>query len=334
VRRVFSFKGEGGRRKTEGHLGLTSLSQRLLGLFISLLPAPPPPRRPIFPQLPSSPAPQLLLLAAVLLLSCTSVPKQLPATSARWVSLSPSMTEVLFAVGAGPEVAGVCAPASFPPEAGRLPVVASWEQLDVERILALRPRTCFTVEGMQAPQGLASLRRLGVEVVQYPVRSLDDLWACIEDTGRRTGHAEQGRALAGALRERAARAVAGRSGPARRALVVVGLDPLVAAGPRTFISDVLRAGGYVNALQGGGDAYPVLSLESLAAADPEVLVFPEGELSVASCDALTDRATSLTHHRVQGVTIPADLLVRPGPRTVEAVERLAAAGGHDGGGAP
>jgi iron complex transport system substrate-binding protein len=244
------------------------------------------------------------------------------------------MTEVLFAVGAGPEVVGVCAPASFPPEAGRLPAVASWEQLDVERILALQPRACFTVEGMQAPQGIASLRRLGVEVVQYPVRSLDDLWACIEDTGRRTGHPEQGKGLADALRTRVAKAVAGHPGPAVRALVVVGLDPLVAAGPKTFISDVLRAAGYVNVLEGGGDAYPVLSLESVAAADPEVLVFPEGELPTSRCDDLRDRLTRLTHHGVLGVTVPADLLVRPGPRTVDAVERLAAARGRREGGAP
>jgi iron complex transport system substrate-binding protein len=244
------------------------------------------------------------------------------------------MTEVLFAVGAGPEVVGVCAPASFPPEAGRLPVVASWEQLDVERIVALQPGACFTVEGMQAPQGLASLSRLGVEVVQYPVRTLDDLWTCIEDAGRRTGHAEQAKALAGALRGRVAKAAAGRSGPAERALVVVGLDPLVAAGPKTFIADLLRAAGYANAISGGGDAYPVLSLESVAAADPGVLVFPEGELPPSACDALRERLNGLLHHGVRGVAVPADLLVRPGPRTAEAVEILAATRDHPRGGAP
>lgn len=264
-------------------------------------------------------------LALALLLACAPAPLAPPATPDRWVSLSPSMTEVLYAVGAGPEVVGVCAPADYPPEAAKVTAVASWEQLDVERIVALRPRACFTVEGMQSPQGIASLRRLGVEVVPYPMRSLEDLWACIEDAGRRTGHEIQGRSLAEALKARVTRAGAGRTGTRPRALVVVGIDPLVAAGPRTFIADLVRAAGYADAVQGVGDAYPVLSLESVAAAAPDVLIFPEGELPARACEDLVVRTASLVRHPVRAVAVPADLLVRPGPRTAGAVERLAQA---------
>jgi ABC-type hemin transport system substrate-binding protein len=239
------------------------------------------------------------------------------------------MTEILFAVGAGPEVVGVCAPASYPPEASSLPVVASWERLDVERILSLRPSACFTVDGMQAPQALDSLNRLGVEVVSYPMRSLGDLWDATEDVGRRTGHPREAEALAHSLRERVARAGRGVPEAPHRALVVVGLDPLVAAGPGSFLSDLLRASGYVNALQGSGDAYPVLSLESVAAAKPEILVFPEGELPPSQCSSLALETGRLTGRPVRSLSVPADLLVRPGPRTAEAVELLARARGTE-----
>ena len=243
----------------------------------------------------------------------------------RWISLSPSMTEILFAVGAGPEVAGVCAPATFPPQAATLPTVAAWERLDVERVLALTPSACFTLEGMLSPQSLDSLRRLGVEVDTFSIRSLEDLWACMESVGRRTGHERQAREVVTGLKDRVAKAGADLSGPLRRTLVVVGLDPLVAAGPGSFISAVLRAAGYGNALRGVGDAYPVLSMEAAAAAGPEVILFPEGEISAQTCARFVADLSRLTAKPLQSIAIPADLLVRPGPRTADAVEMLAAA---------
>ena len=77
----------------------------------------------------------LLILFSVLsalLLSCSAPPKRRRG----WVSLSPSVTEILFAIGAGEEVDGVCSPADYPPAAGRLPRVASWQKVDVEAIVA------------------------------------------------------------------------------------------------------------------------------------------------------------------------------------------------------
>ena len=133
--------------------------------------------------------------------------------------------------------------------------------------------------------------------------------------GRGTAHraCEQGSALAEALRERAAKAVAGRSGPARRALVVVGLDPLVAAGPESFSADVLRSAGYVNALEGGGDAYPVSPWKRSRRPTRRSWSSPTERFPVVRLCALRDRAIALAAPRSPGVAIPADLLVRPGP---------------------
>ena len=232
------------------------------------------------------------------------------------------MTEILFAVGAGPEVAGVCAPASFPPEASALPAVASWDRLDVERVFALRPTCCFTVEGMQPPHSLGALKRLGVEVVIYPMTSLDDLWACVEAVGKRTGHAAEGREVAAGLRARVAAAGKGLEGPPRRALVVVGLDPVVAAGPGSFLNDVLKAAGYSNAIAGTAESYPILSIEDAVRARPDALVFPEGEIPPRECEAFAVRLRTMEDTPVSVVAVPADLLVRPGPRTARAVEIL------------
>lgn len=245
----------------------------------------------------------------------------------RWVSLSPAMTEVLFAVGAGPEVAGVCAPATYPPEARDRRVVASFERLDLEGIVALKPDACFTTTGVQDGEALGTLRRLGCLVRVYDVPDLAHLTRCMRDAGAKTGHAETGEAAARGFEERVRRAAPPPGEPPVPAVVVVGLDPLVVAGRASFLADVLRAAGFSNALQSAGESYPVVSLESLAACHPRVVVFPGGEIPREEAGALLTRLNRLLAAPARRVEVPADLLVRPGPRTADAVEILARARG-------
>ncbi|MEW6756954.1 MAG: helical backbone metal receptor [Acidobacteriota bacterium] len=272
-----------------------------------------------------------LLPALLLTLLACSWGDGAPSGSARWVSLAPSMTEILFAVGAGREVAGVCEPADRPPEAASLPRVASWERLDVEAVVALAPSACFTVSGMQTPSALASLERFGIPVHAYPMESLEDVFSAVESVGARTGRAAEGLGLAESYRARVR--AAGRGippGPPERALAVVGLNPLVVAGGPSFLTGVLRAAGFENALEGRGEGYPAVSLEDAAAAAPDAVVFPEGEMSAGSVRLFLERLEEASGRPARAVPVPADLLVRPGPGSVEAVERLARERGAGG----
>lgn len=262
--------------------------------------------------------PAAVVLGLLLLAACgAEAPRE-----ARWVSLAPSATEVLFAVGAGPEVAGVCAPADWPPEASGLPAVASWERVDVEAVAALRPRACFTVEGMTAPEALETLRRLGIAVHVFPARSLEDIPAMLEAVGRLTGREGEGTEAARRFREEAARLTTGLPAEKVPAAVVVGLDPLVAAGGGTFLDGLLGAAGFRNVFSPSGEAYPVVSLEDLVRRGPSLLVLPEGEVPAERAEDLRKALSGLLGREVRAVGIPADLLVRPGPRSLSALARL------------
>lgn len=233
------------------------------------------------------------------------------------------MTEVLFAVGAGPGVVGVCEPATYPPEAAGIKAVASWDRVDVEGIVALSPGACFTVEGMQGPEALASLRRLGIPVVAYPMRTLSDIRACILDAGRRTGNGDRADLLAASFDAKVSAAGAGLPAGWERALVLVGLEPPVASGPGSFIDEVLGASGFVNALPQTGNLYPPISLETAAKARPAAVIYPEGEIPREAVDRFLGDLRRLQGSPVRALPVPADLLVRPGPRTADAVEILA-----------
>ncbi len=263
----------------------------------------------------------LFLVLSALLLSCSAPPRRCHG----WISLSPSVTEILFAIGAGKEVDGVCSPADYPPAAGRLPRVASWQKVDVEAIVADSPKGCFTVDGMQAPRVLASLRRLGVPVHSYSIENVSALIDCILSIGRETGHENEAVKLATGFKKRVTAARKGLPATKARAMVVVGLHPLVAAGRESFLDDLLRLSGYKNVLPASGGAYPQLSMESVAALAPDVVIFPKGELPKEAVTSFVDKLNWLTGRRVSVVEVPADLLVRPGPRTAEAVELLAGA---------
>jgi ABC-type Fe3+-hydroxamate transport system substrate-binding protein len=274
----------------------------------------------------SLPTAQLrVALCALALALLLGAPAPAQEGAKRWVSLSPSVTEIIFDIGAGPEVAGVCLPADYPPEAKDRKAVASWEKVDVEAIVALRPSACFTVEGMQSAEALLSLRRLGIGVQVYPMRDLDDLWACFLKVGEAVGREGEARAKVGALKERIARAAAGTRGAPARGAVVVGLSPLVAAGRASFLNAVLSRCGIRNVLARHGEAYPALSLEQLAAAGPEVLILPEGEFPRSEGERFLRSLQDVQGTKVRAVWVPADLLVRPGPRTADAVEIVARA---------
>lgn len=274
----------------------------------------------VFPPLLRRPA---VLFAVLLgLLSLLGACAEEPTRDVRWVSLAPSTTEVLFAVGAGPEVAAVCAPADWPPQAARLPIAASWERVDVEAVVALRPRGCFTVEGMNPPEALKTLRRLGIPVHVFSARNLLDIASMLEVVGRLTGHEEEGLRAGRRFREAASRLTASLPSGTVAAVVVVGLDPLVATGGRTFLDDLLGAAGYRNVLHGAGEAYPILSLEDLVRLRPTFLILPEGEVPESRAQALRTELSALLGREVRTVMVPADHLVRPGPRSLSALASL------------
>lgn len=266
-------------------------------------------------------------LATLLLLFAASgsAASALQPASHRWASLAPSMNEILFAIGAGAEIIGVCAPADYPNEAATLPVVASYSGVDAEGIIARGAAACFTMEGMQGEPQLEALKRASIPVYSYRIDTLNDLGGCIIDVGLKTGHAKQARGLAASMRSRISACSPPHGNRFPRAVVIVNIEPLVVAGSGSFLADLLRAAGFRGALTARSEAYPAVSLETLAALKPEYLIFPSGDINSDEAQRLSNRLNRLLDKPCLAIEIPADLLVRPGPRTADAVEALSRA---------
>lgn len=266
-----------------------------------------------------------MVAAIVIAAGCSRARATPPAAATRIVSLGPSTTETLFAIGAGPHTVGRSRYCDWPPEATKLPAVGGIEP-DVEAIVALSPDLVVGPSGGWSARlsGTLSARRIAT---WFPdeIRSLADVDALVTTLGAKTGEAEGARHVVDDLHEREAeidRAVEGLPRP--RVLFVVQSAPIVAAGPGAFAEDVLKHAGATNAVTDGG-AWPVVSFERVVEMDPDVVV--DATVAPHAATHITPGASGWSEVRAvrEGhvVVLPDERALRPGPRIAEGIAALA-----------
>jgi iron complex transport system substrate-binding protein len=251
---------------------------------------------------------------------------EVPDRPRRIVSLAPSVTEILFALGLGDRVAGVTNFCDYPPAARSKPRVGSYADPSLEALVALKPDLVVASADSTKPQLVGHLERLGVPVyVVYP-QSFREVAATIRNLGRVAGAPKAGEDLATSMEDTARRvgaAVAGRPKP--RVLLCVMVRPLVVAGPGTFVDDLLRLAGGVNVVPPGPSRYPTWGPEALLAQDPDVIVATPHPGDPEPRRAF-DRWPELRAVRTKRVaTVEANWIQRPGPRLADGLRALAKA---------
>lgn len=216
-------------------------------------------------------------LALLVALSAQALGGPAEAASAeRILSLAPATTEILFALGAGDRVVGRTDFCRWPPEATALPSVGGYLNLDVERVLALRPDL---VVGIGFSGGRSDpIAEAGIETLSIRTDTVGEVLAGIERIAARLGCSASGEALVASIQasfEEVAQRVRGLT--PQRTLILVGrelgtLQGLYAAGPDSFVSELVHRAGGVNVLDSTLGPYPPISLEAILAADPDVIL--------------------------------------------------------------
>ncbi len=244
----------------------------------------------------------------------------------RIVSLAPSITEILFAIGSREQVVGVTEFCDYPVEAKQKPKVG-YSRPNLESILALQPDLVMAPRAFLRADLLAKLEQLKVPTFIVDPQSFEEIPIRIQTIGRILDRAASADTVAMAMRERIAGVRSKTESLARaRVLYVLNSQPLITVGPGSFIHQAIGLAGGSNVAAHATVPYPHLNMESVLKEDPEIIVFPIGKAEgiPSGEQQLWQRWTSLSaikqgrvHH------IPSDLLNRPGPRIVEGLERLA-----------
>jgi iron complex transport system substrate-binding protein len=245
---------------------------------------------------------------------------KVPATPQRIVSLAPSITETLFALGLGDRVVGVTTYCDYPPEATAKEKVGDTLRPSVEKIVALRADLVIASTASQLEQFVRKLDELGIAVYVSNPRKVADVATTIMRLGELTGASERARQLSSDLENRLSRIDARlQAAPRPRVLILLSTEPLITAGGSTFINDLIERAGGRSISANEAAEYPQYSLETAVASRPEV-IFLEAQ------DArLPERLNETPAARGGRVFhIDDNLMLRPGPRIIDGLEQMAA----------
>jgi iron complex transport system substrate-binding protein len=262
---------------------------------------------------------------------------RLPKEVRRVISLAPSSTEILCRIGARGLIVGRDRYSDYPSDVAHIESVGAEIDPNLERIVALQPDVVLVATSANAQATVATLERLGLAVWVSRSESLADVLADIEGIGRAVGREQQASTVVSSLRatlEAVARRAVGRR--PTRVLLVVWPEPLVVAGRRSHVSDLIAAAGGVNVAADADQPFPSYSVERVLERAPEVVIVGTHSDGPAPSLAPLLRLTTLPavrDHRV--LLVDGDLLFRPGPRVVDGIQAIASAiEGRADGGAP
>ena len=276
----------------------------------------------------------VLLLVCVVAFGCrrddapAPPPAAAPAAPAapRVVSLSPSATEVVAALGATAMLVGVDDYSAFPAEVTRLPRVGSYLAPNLEVIVALKP-TLVIVDDVHG-QTAGALNDAGIATAACAIHALPDVKAALRTVGARIGKAADAERVVGAIDAALDRAAAERPAKRPRVLAVIdrepgGLGNLVTAGPGSWVDELLAVVGGDNVLSAAGNRYPKISAEEVLRTQPEVILdlSYSARQGIAAWDQLAVPAVAA--HRVRALSDA--YLIAPSPRVAEALAALARA---------
>jgi iron complex transport system substrate-binding protein len=247
----------------------------------------------------------------------------------RIISLAPSITEILFALGAGDRVVGVSTYCDYPPQATQRDRIGTFLQPNIEKILAERPDL---VIGVPSPSNRAPVERLealGLRILIVDPERVADILTSIHTIADAIGAPEEGAALVADIERHMASIRARLEGaPTPKVLLLVGRAPFIAAGRGTYQDELIGLAHGENLVSVSGQTWPTISLEYIVAHAPEVII----DASMGSEEA-PDRDQGLAFWR-DFPTVPAVRdqriygyrayeLLRPGPRAPETLETIA-----------
>lgn len=244
----------------------------------------------------------------------------------RIVSLAPSVTEILFAIGAGAQVVGVTQFCDYPTEAALKPKVG-YANPNLESLVALKPDLIVAPQEFLKPDLIGKLDQLKIPVFILSAKTVEDVLSHIQTLGRMLDRSTEATALGMDLRQQITRVKTRMQGATPvRVLYVLNSEPLITVGPGSFIDQLIGFAGGSNIAAKSATAYPRLSMEVVLQENPEILLFPVGKAEgISESEQQAWRKwTTLTAIKQNNLRqISADLMNRPGPRIGQALELLA-----------
>ncbi|MDR2537793.1 MAG: cobalamin-binding protein [Treponema sp.] len=252
----------------------------------------------------------------------------LSAIPQRIISLSPGVTEILFAIGAGAQVVGVTEYCNYPPETANRTKVGGFSGItvNVEQIVVLKPDMVI-VSGEMHERIIALLDGLGIKSFAVEPSSFAQVYTTIETIGRLTGHESGASRVTATMRAKIMRAQTQRGNRERPGVFwELSDDPLMSTGGNTFISEAISLAGGRNIFEDLSERWPIVSTEQVLLRKPAWILAGDDHGVIIEPQTLARRPgwSALPAVRDKHVAlVNADMLYRYGPRLADAVLAIA-----------
>jgi iron complex transport system substrate-binding protein len=242
----------------------------------------------------------------------------------RVISMAPHATELLFAAGGGKRIVGTMNWSDYPPEAKSIPLVGSNSEIDVERVVALKPDLIIVWQSGNTARQIEQLARLGIPVFHSEPKKLEQVASSIDRFGQLLGTGKQAQSAAAQYRTEVARLAARYAkAPPVQVFYQVWDRPVYTLNDQQIVGDIIRTCGGENVFGGLPVIAPEVSLEAVLAKNPEAIVAGDEH-------APSDRGINIwkPYGAVTAVkrgnlfTLDGELLTRPGPRTAQGAARM------------
>lgn len=254
---------------------------------------------------------------------------RVPERIERAISLAPSLTEMIFAIGAGDRLVGVTTYCDFPPEAQAIQKVSDTQTPNIENIVALNPEVVLVTTASQLEAFMKTLEEQGIAVYVTNPTNLDGVFRNLVQLGDLFEQTERAEDLALSLSRRVSyvthqtsyqRPPAAVQRERPRVFFQISNEPLFTIGKDSFLTEIVESAGGVLVTKNVATAYPKLSKETALALNPGVIILSDSEDNREPNDVFRN-SPAVKNGRV--IRVNPDLISRPGPRLIDALEQIA-----------
>ncbi|MEI7412048.1 vitamin B12 ABC transporter substrate-binding protein BtuF [Pectobacterium aroidearum] len=250
------------------------------------------------------------------LLLCTTA----YALPQRVISLAPHATEMAYAAGMGEQLIAVSAWSDYPPEAKKLEQVASWQGINLERILALKPDLILAWREGNPQRPLEQLANFSIPIVYLDAKTLDDIPASLRQLATYSRHPEQAERAATDFQQEIGRlrhTGEGQNAASLRVFIQFGTQPLFTSSQATLQSQIVSLCGAENIFSDSPVPWPQVSREQVLRRQPQAIIIGGSPDKIASVQAFWQPQLA-----VPVITVDEDWFSRSGPRLLLAAQQI------------
>jgi iron complex transport system substrate-binding protein len=235
-------------------------------------------------------------------------------TAPRIISLAPNTTEILFSLGLGSSIVGLDEFSNYPEDVKNIERIGTFNNPNMERMILLKPDYILVNAGMDKNRE-DYLKSLGVKIIKVSPKTMEDLYGDVRKIGKIFNKEEDAEAIVRNMRSRIENASRDKKSPAPKVFVQLFDDPLTTVS--SFVSDIIRLAGGENIARDIKDDAGIFSYEALVDRNPDIIL----ELGFSGSDNFPKSINAVRNKMIYRDLDP-DIFLRPGPRSVDAIEQL------------